>query len=130
MIVDDFLTKQNAMFIDTAPKNLNLAVFTCSPSDTMAISIMLSKAGYWNYCPFHIKRVRVSRHAKTTVPIVSLPLSGYVFVAPVYEQAVMNMFRGTVRRLLFADTPASVSLLQLLELDDQIKLRDRLESAG
>ena len=110
----------NKQFESVVQEDSDVSIFRCKPSDTMALSQLLNRAGYPTYCPTKTVKVRKHRRSKAKVEVSVPVLAGYIFTC---ADDPLQRFRGSINHLVFGNTFATINAGELVAFDKRVNQR-------
>ena len=107
----------NKQFESVVQEDSDVSIFRCKPSDTMALSQRLNRAGYPTYCPTKTIKVRKHRRSKAKVEVSVPILAGYLFIC---ADDPLQRFRGSIKYLVFGNMFATIKAGELVAFDKRV----------
>ena len=111
----------NKQFESAVQEDSDVSILMCKPSDTMALSRSLNRAGYPTYCPTKTVKVRKHRRSKAKVEVSVPILAGYVFICA--DDDPLQRFRGSIKYLVFGNMFATIKAGELVAFDKRVNQR-------
>ena len=107
----------NKQFESVVQEDSDVSIFRCKPSDTIALSQLLSRAGYPTHCPTKTVKVRKHRRSKAKVEVSVPILAGYIFTC---ADDPLQRFRGSIKYLVFGNMFATIKAGELVAFNERV----------